>query len=124
GPGRMGLDDVAGLAQRVRQRRRVEVAPPLSLTGINLEARVRPAGVEPQLDDLAVGIEILVQTHLFPVEYAEVVDGGVILAAEREITVAHGLEQHARNPVSLAVEHLDERVEPGLGPGRVDLENP
>ena len=62
--------------------------------------------------------------HLLPVEDAKVAGLGVVFAAEREVRVAHRLQEHARNAVALAVEHLEERVELRRRTRCVDLEHP
>ena len=58
---RVGLDDVARLAQRVRERRGIEVAPAASLARIGHESGIGPARIQPELDDLAVGIQVFVE---------------------------------------------------------------
>ena len=102
----------------------VEVAPAASLAGIGSESGIGSAGIEPELDDLAVGIQVFVELHLLPVEDSKVARLGVVLSPKREVRIANRLKQHARHAAALAVEDLEERVELRLRACGVDLDHP
>ncbi|MBN9325410.1 MAG: hypothetical protein J0I87_00600, partial [Cellulomonas sp.] len=59
------------------------------------ESRIRSPRIEPELDDLAVGVQVFIQAHLVLTEEAEVADDRVVLAAEREGRLADRLQSGA-----------------------------
>src|SRR5690606_8338082 len=84
GSRRQRPDDITRLAQRMRHRRGLEPGATVPEARIDLETRVRSARIEVQLHDLAVDKKQLVQLHLLPVVYAEIVRSVRVLATKRE----------------------------------------
>ena len=122
-PGK-GLDNVGVLAERVGQRRGVVEALAVAAARVDDVAGIGAARVVPELDDLAVDVEQLVDRHLVPFEEPEVARGVRVLAAEGEPAFLRGLELEPFDGLAIGIQHLDLRIEHRLAARRVDLEHP
>ena len=108
----------------MRQRRGVEIAPAIPAARICDEAGIGPPRKQPELHDLAARIQVIVDSHLLPVEDAKIAGLAIVLAAEREIRVAYRLQEHPRHALAVCIEDLNVRIQPRFLAGRAHLEYP
>ena len=114
-------DNVGRFAERVRGGGRPEVGPACSLAGIDVESRVRSAGVHPQSGDFAGGVQVVVQLQFLPGKQAKVAALIAIFATEGEVRVSHRLQPHPEDRLPVSVDDRDDRVERAVVDGvRID----
>ena len=119
---RIGLHEVSGLIERMRQGRGSKEGLTTPLARINLEPGIRPARIEPQPHHLTVGVQVFVQFHFGPVLEAKVVHGVGVLAAEGEPGIANRLKHRLLHGLASRRQDLQTGVHRGTVARRLNFQ--
>src|SRR6185436_2816262 len=99
----MWLDNISRLIQRMSKRVGVEVIAPFALDTVKFESGIRSLRHPDDLANFTLKIKQLVQLHFLPILDPQFVGVGVD-AAERDMRVAHGLQQNTLNRFAVGME--------------------